>query len=134
MSTVEQILLAFIFGVTVAAIYTFYTKSVLGSLVRKLFEHNAFDTDSAISLEEAGCKKSFLIKYSLRQGTDFAETVKSFEGRYYIPEDKIEKAEYKYKSEGITVFVVLAAVLAFAIIALASIYVFPDLMEMVKDI
>ena len=134
MSTFEQILLAFIFGVTAAAVYTYYTKSILGGLVRKLFEHNAFDGDSAISLEEAGYKKSFLLKYSLRPGTDFAETVRSVDGRYYIPEDKIEKAESKYKNENITVFVVLLAILALAIIALACIYIFPDLLEIAKNI
>ncbi len=134
MESYEQIILAFIVGVSVAAAYTFYTKSVLGSLVRKLFENNAFDEDSAITLEEAGCDKKFLLKYSLRPGTDFAETVRSVNGKYYIPEENIEKAESKYKGEGITVLIVLAAILVLALIALAGIYIFPDFMDMVRGI
>ncbi|MGI6716440.1 MAG: hypothetical protein ACOX3X_04495 [Eubacteriales bacterium] len=134
MSSFEQILIAFIVGVTFSAVYTYYVKAVLGSLVRGLFERNAFDEASAVTIEEAGCKNSIFLKYSLRPGTDFSETVRSVNGKYYIPEDKIDKAENKYKSEGITVFVVLLTILAFAIITLVCIYVFPELYNLVRSI
>ena len=134
MSVFEQILVAFILGVTVSAVYTYYVKSVLGRLVRGLFEANAFDEETAVTIEEAGCKNNFFIRYSLRPGTDFSETVKNANGKYYIPEDKIEKAENKYQNEGITIYVVLLTILAFAVITLVCIYVFPDLFEIVKNI
>jgi hypothetical protein len=134
MSTLEQILWAFIIGVAAAAVYTYYTKKILGGLVRKLFELEAFNEESAVTLGEVGCAKSFLLKYSLRDGTDFAETVKHIGDRYYIPEDMMEKAEAKYKGENITIFFVLIAVVAFAALALICVYIFPELIDMTGNV
>ena len=51
MLTLKQIVWAIAIGIAAASIYTFYTKRVLGSFVRRLFEHDAFDKESAVPLE-----------------------------------------------------------------------------------
>ena len=134
MASLEQIFWAFIIGVMIAAAYTFYTKKILGGFVRALLNENAFSESRAVSFEDIGYKPGFFLKYALRDGSAFSETVKSKNGKYYIPEDKIEKAESKYKGESITVLIMLVAILAFAAVALLCIYLFPELVEMAEGL
>ena len=134
MASLEQIFWAFIIGVMIAAAYTFYTKKILGGFVRALLDADAFSEKTAVSFEDLGYKPNFFLKYSLRDGSAFSDTVKNCDGRYYIPEDKIEKAESKYKGESITILILLVAILAFAVVALLCIYLFPELVEMAEGL
>lgn len=134
MASLEQIFWAFIIGVVIAAVYTFYTKKILGGFVRALLDANAFSESTAVSFEDLDYKPNFFLKYSLRDGSAFSDTVKNKDGKYYIPEEKIEKAESKYKGESITVLILLVSIFAFALIALLCIYLFPEFKEMVEGI
>lgn len=134
MASLEQIFWAFIIGVMIAAAYTFYTKKILGGFVRALLNADAFSESRAVSFEDIGYKPNFFLRYSLRDGSAFSDTVKNKNGKYYIPEEKIEKAESKYKGESITVMIMLVAILAFAAVALLCIYLFPELVEMAEGL
>ena len=98
MSVFEQILVAFILGVTVSAVYTYYVKSVLGRLVRGLFQANAFDEETAVTIEEAGCKNNFFIRYSLGPGTDFSETVKKSGSTYPRRQNRKRKTNIRTRA------------------------------------
>ena len=130
----KQVLWAFMIGASCAAVYLFMVRRILGTFVRKLLEHDAFSPETAVSFEELGLKKSFLIKRSLRPGTDFSQTVLESEGKYYIPEDMLEKAESKYKGASGGVLILLLAIAVFAIVTAVAIYVFPQLADMFKNL
>lgn len=131
--TVKQIIWCVTIGIAIAAVYTFYNKKVLGGLVKKLFDMDAFDIDSAVDLGSAGYSKNIFIKYSLREGTSFADTVRCHDGRYYIPEEKIHKAENKYKDEGATIVVLLITLAVLFIVALIAVYAFPNLINQITN-
>ena len=134
MENYEQILWAFMIGVTLAAVYVFFVRRVLGGFVKKLLDHNAFTPETAVTLEEVGQKPGFLLMRSLRRGTDFSGTVAECEGRYYIPRENLEKAENKYKNSTGGVAVLLVSIAVFAAVTALCIYAFPQLLEMVKNL
>ncbi|MFA6729905.1 MAG: hypothetical protein WCR95_02780 [Eubacteriales bacterium] len=100
----------------------------------RLFELNAFDISSAVTLEQTGVKQGFLLKRFLSPGTGFSAIVKNDSGRYYIPEENMEKAENKYKDTGASSLFVLGALVVFAIATLIITMLFPGLLSMIKDI
>ena len=128
--TIQKLLWSIIIGTAIAAVYTFYTKRVLGSFVRQLFEKDAFDPESAVSLEQLKPKGLAFIKYSLRSGTSFSETVLCADGKYYIPENQLDKAEHKYCGENITVLVVMIILVLLFVTALVCSYIFPGLLSL----
>ena len=130
MLTLKQIVWAIAIGIAAASIYTFYTKRVLGSFVRRLFEHDAFDKESAVPLEALGLKGLPFIKYSLREGTSLSQTVLCHDGKYYIPEERIDMAERKYCGERIPLLLLPILLLVLCFTALICSYLFPELFTM----
>ncbi len=130
----KQVLWAFMIGVSCAAVYLFLVRRFLGTFVRKLLEHDAFTPETAVGFEDIEMKNNFFIKRSLRPGTDFSQTVLEHEGKYYIPEDKLEKAESKYKSATGGVLILFLAIIIFAVVTAVAVYVFPHLAEMFTNL
>ena len=130
MLTLKQIVWAIAIGIAAASIYTFYTKRVLGSFVRRLFENDAFDKESAVPLEALGLKGLPFIKYSLREGTSLSRTVLCHDGKYYIPEERIDMAERKYCGERIPLLLLPILLLVLCFTALICNYLFPELFTM----
>lgn len=128
--TVQQLLWSIIIGTSLAAVYTFYTKRVLGSFVRQLFENDAFEPESAVSLDQIKPKGLPFIKYSLRDGTSFSETVLCSDGKYYIPENFIDKAERKYCGEHLTIIIVMVVLIVLLATALICTHLFPELLSL----
>lgn len=128
--TITTILWSLIIGITVGIVYTYYTKQILGKLVRKLLLIDATSYDAAISLKQLGIKLTPAVKYALRPGTSFSETVLLTEsGSYYINPKSLEKAKIKYRDDK-TTFIVLIAMLAMAfVLALISTYIFPEVVD-----
>ena len=134
MDSYEQVMWAFTVGVALAAAYMFFVRRTLGAFVKKLLDHNAFSPETAVTFEEIGQKPGFWLRRSLRPGTDLSATVSETGGRYYIPEDKLEKAEHKYKSETVGVWILLVALLIFVAVTAVAVYVFPQVFEMLKNL
>lgn len=133
MTQIQYILWAFLAGVAVAAVYTYYTKKILGGFVRKLMQADAFYPDEGLTLEELGYSGNPFVKYALRKGTSFSETILNDNGRYYIPEEKIDKAENKYKDDSMTVYVVLLVFFALAVIGLIVSIALPELSSLFQN-
>jgi len=124
------VLWAFIIGVAIGTVYTFYTKMVLGGLVRKLIAIDACSLETAIPLDRINYKMSSSVKRSLRKGTSFSQTVLFDEnGNYYINPTDLKKAKIKYKNEGTTVFLLLMILFILAGVALISTYIFPEVID-----
>ena len=129
MDDIRLVLWAFMIGVSVAALYVFFVRKKLGSFVQKLLQNNAFTPESAMSMEELGEKPTFFLRRSLNNGSDFSRTVLCENGRYYIPEENIQKAENKYKANTGGVVILLIAIALFAVVTLVCVYVFPALAQ-----
>ena len=130
--TFKLIVYSMLTGVTVAVLYTYYVKAVLGAFVRKLIEIDASTVESAMTLKELGCDKKFLIKFTLQSSKHFKETVHSTETeppKYYLPVEVREIAVAKYKDDGSTLWQVLLTVLLFIIIILVCTWVLPSVTD-----
>ena len=93
-------------SISLAAIITFYQRSIPGGFVRALLRAEALSPEKAKTLAELGYEKSRLIGLELRHGTVMKKTVQRVgEGsdtavRYYIPEELKYRAETRYQSKG----------------------------------
>lgn len=119
----------FTLGVSVAMCISYYNSRFLGKLVRKLIDIDATTPESALSLDELGIKMSPAIKYSLRPGTSFSQTVmKTQDDRYYIAPERLSLAKAKYRGKDVTIVFLILCLLGFAVIAFALTQVLPDLL------
>lgn len=129
---ISYLIWMFVIGAAIAMIVMYYNVRFLGKFVRKLLQIDATSPESAISFEELGLKMSPAVKYSLRPGTSFSETVLSTaDGRYYIAPDKVSMAKSKYRGKDTTIVFVLLCILALAVVAFAFSKIFPDLLSKV---
>lgn len=138
---VWSLFIGFILGIGV----TLYNKLVIGVLVRRLIENNAFDEDTAVSASSLKCSNPF-VRFAMRKnGTlrrmvrvcgDTEEALVSIpfaEAKLYIPQEKLHRAKTIYGTAGISVSSVVFAVIALIVIAIASFTVIPDLITMLSN-
>ena len=124
----------FIIGASIAMIVMYYNVRFLGKFVRKLIQIDATSPESAMSFEELGLKMSPALKYSLRPGTSFSETVlTTADGRFYIAPDKVSMAKSKYKGKDTTIVFIALCILALVVAGFAFANVFPDLLTKVGN-
>ncbi len=127
---VSTLIWMFMIGASIAMVIMYYNARFLGRLVRKLIQIDASSPESAMSLDELGIKMTPALKYSLRPGTSFSETVlKTEDNRYYIAPDKFEMAKAKYRGKDTTIVFILLCILALAIVAFAFSKILPDLLN-----
>ena len=125
-----NIIWMFLLGVGVAVAIFYYNNRFLGNLVRKLIEIDAVSPETALTPKELGIKMSPALKYSLRPGSSFSETViKTEDGRYYVAPDKVEMAKTKYRSKNASFFYILLTFFIILVFGLAFTYVFPNMLE-----
>ncbi|HAN20963.1 MAG: hypothetical protein A2Y15_03115 [Clostridiales bacterium GWF2_36_10] len=134
MTPLNYILWAFVIGIGIGTIYTFYTKLVLGKLVRKLIEIDACSPETAISLEKLGYKMNKMVEIELRKGKSYSETVViDKDGNYFINPGQLKKAKIKYRNEGTSLFLLLVILCILSIVAVFSTYVFPEVIEKIDE-
>lgn len=120
----------FMIGASAAMCISYYNSRFLGRLVRKLIEIDATSPESALSIEELGLKMTPALKYSLRPGTSFSETViGTQDGRYYIAPDRLSMAKAKYRGKDTTIVFLLLCLAALAVVAFALTLILPDLLN-----
>ncbi|HOJ48775.1 MAG TPA: hypothetical protein PLD48_07920 [Bacillota bacterium] len=128
------IIWAFVIGVGLAAVYTFYIKKVLGDLVRRLIAIDACSPETAISLEKINYKMNAIVQTELKRNGSYAETVKVTEsGLYYINPEMLAKAKTKYKNDFMPILFLVVLLVALAGLGLLATYVLPGLLERVFD-
>ena len=128
--TIEFVIWAFLIGGAVATIYTFYTKVVLGKLVRKLIEIDACSPETAISLEQIDYKMNSSVERALKKNSSFSQTVRTDgNGLFYINPEDLKKAGTKYRNDGITIYILLVLLLVLGATALICAYFFPSVIQ-----
>ena len=85
-------------GIMATAIYTIYTKKILGKMVRKLIEAEAFSPESAKTLEELGLEKNCAVRSALK-GYTLGKVVSSLESDAHIEEINAARKAHEEKAE-----------------------------------
>ncbi|MBQ8896593.1 MAG: hypothetical protein IJY88_07370 [Clostridia bacterium] len=120
----------FVLGASVAMCICYYNSRFLGRLVRKLIEIDATSPETALSLDELDLKMTPALKYSLRPGTSFSQTVlKTADDRYYIAPDRLSMAKTKYRGKDTTIVFLLICLLGLVVVAAALNHILPDLLN-----
>lgn len=116
--SVKTLIWCFAVGIAVAAAYTYYVKGIVGKLVRALVREEAYDGESAKSLEALGCG-GFIYRFILRKGqADNGYVLCTEDRRVYLLKDKADRLLAKHGSNEVSatsyilVFVILIVVMA----------------------
>ncbi|MBQ3195858.1 MAG: hypothetical protein IJB65_05265 [Clostridia bacterium] len=123
-SSAETLIWCGAVAAALASVFAFYSKNVVGKIVRALLKANALDADSAKTLKQLDCD-STLCRFALRSGSmEQGAVLSASDGSYYISKDKAEKMQAKYcKSEASALtLVVVLAIVAVAAALLAAAY------------
>lgn len=159
--TLEIVVWSLFAGVILALLATLYNKRILGAFVRKLLTLEAVDADSAKTLREVGFGKNKFVRFSLRKngglrqmvvgissGTDSSASAEELlkesyrlpskavsldKMKFFVPRDKVGKAEYTYSADGANVLFVILAIVLFAVVATLVFTLVPDLIIMAKN-
>ena len=159
--TLEIVVWSLFAGVILALLATLYNKRILGAFVRKLLTLEAVNADSAKTLGEVGYGNSKFVYFALRKNGGLRnlvvglspETDPSAEAeeiitksyklpskeiplskmKFFIPEDKISKAEYMYSADGSNVLFIILAIVLLAVVATLVFTLAPDLIIMAKN-
>ena len=140
--TLTTIVIAVCVGVILAALYNFYVRRVPGGVVRLLLSRGALSPETALSAEELGLLNKPFSLWELMRGitlrrllaiapgsaeeeesADNEEAPITAKTRFYIPEDKKERAEIRFNQEGngvlgLVLTCVLSVVLGFLLLKL----------------
>ena len=140
-NSTELIIWGICVGVILGFVGSFISKSIVGPFVRALIEKEATKEEKAITLSELGFSSKKLLKLALKEGSALRNivtelpyfsnlgenTTPSEESRFYIPQDKLDKAKITYgKGEKwylLLLFVVLCIGAAFLMSAVMPILV-----------
>lgn len=122
--SINSIVTAIFIGIFIAIFVVYFEKAVYGRFVRSIIKNKAFCESSAKTREELSCK-SFIFKFAVRDKSSFLKLVKKIKGenknedRFYIPEEKKDFAEIKYRKKGNDIFALIFALVI--LIALATV-------------
>lgn len=144
-TTLNIIVWSLFIGFIIAIAISVYNKLVLGSVVSGIVKREAFCEANALSASELGCANPF-VKFALRKNGSFRRIVRmagdtetelsqnSFEtAKFYIPEDKVRRAEVIYGKSTLTVGSVALSVLALFAVAIVAFVVIPNLITMLGN-
>ena len=144
-TTLNIIVWSLFIGFVIAIGVCIYNKLVLGSVVGGIIKREAFSEGTALTISELGCANP-LVKFALRKNSSFRRIVRmagdtdaecaaeSFDcAKFYIPEDRVHRAEVIYGRNGMTVGTVLLSIAAFFALALLAFWVIPNLLTMLSN-
>lgn len=117
-STVRNIVIGFLFGMILAAIFSAYNRNVNGKFIRVLLQKEAFSPEKALTLRDCGLFCNPSVRRDLIRGGALAKLTKCVEretleeadrltfrpdfmtARFYIPEDLKYRAETRFEQKG----------------------------------
>ena len=141
--SLEPIMLSIFLGLLVSLGILSYNKLVCGKIVRYLIENGIHTPDCAVTLKDAGLDGRRLLRHALRDGSILRKMVVCADesdektdpdaARFYLPEDKIDKAELSYDNNGTSFLTVLLTVFLFLIMMIAVAILAPNLVQMFQN-
>jgi len=143
--TLEIVIWSLFIGIIIGAFAIWYSRRVLGTLVRALLGSQANATGTAKSFGDLGIKNTFIYKIALRKNSTYRKIVYIADEaadsksninkmKFYIPEEVNFRADSMYNAKGTTLIGAVVAIFAFLIMAILTLVVVPDLIKMVQDL
>jgi len=153
------IIVGIMIGVLIAGILVIRDRKVLGRFVRALINQNCNSQETAKTLSELGFDKDYSIRNSLRFGKRLRNVVhcveqEQFEAakqenqqketgefqwmnslhyHFYIPAEKSIEADVRFDKEGNSWRAYLILIVVTVLVAIAVIYLFPDMLQMLDN-
>ncbi len=130
-------------GVTIAAVCCWLHRNVQGAFVRALLREKAIDDASALSPEETGQKRNFLLTLALRSRrsplhqllqSDTPAALPVAKRRYYIPQASQAKAASLYAKKGSGLFSLLAVLLLFLLVTLLCVNFTDEILSLFRSL
>jgi len=137
--TLELVIWSLFVGIVIGVGAIIYSKRILGALVRELLKVEATSPDAAKSFADLGFKHTFLFKFSLRKKSTFRKMVNvttaenGGENKFFIPTEKVYRANYIYNGKDASLLVGLLAVLSFLIMVMLCFWIAPEIGNMTAD-
>ena len=143
--TLEIVIWSLFIGIIIGAFAIWYSRRVLGVLVRALLESQANASGNAKTFVDLGIKNTFVYKLALRKNSTYRKIVHVVDAetdvksnintmRFYIPEEVNFRADSMYNAKGTTLIGAIVAIFAFLIMAILTLVVVPDLIKMMQDL
>ena len=147
MTQMEIVIWSIAVGASIAVLFTYYNRTVLGGFVRALISKEALSAETALTVDELGYTKNQFVKSALLRGGMFRKIVFEIEdeiliaseehsfsarskpidldtARFYIAEENKIMAEMRYDNHGSNLFGVVVSIILIAILAyLATIFI-----------
>ena len=144
-TTLNIIVWSLFIGFIIAVGVSVCNRLLLGTLIARLKDKEAFSEDSALTAKELGCANP-LIRLALCKNSTFRRIVRMkgdtetvlcadrfTEARFYLPEENIRRAETVYGKTELTAGNVLLSVAAFFALAIVAFIVIPELIQMLSN-
>jgi hypothetical protein len=133
--SLELVIWSLFVGIVLGSFGIWYSKRVLGTLVKALLAAKADSELTAKSMAELGIKNNVLYKLSLRKNGTYRKIVHiAGSDKYYIPESMAFRADAVYNKRGTTIVGALVTILSFFIMALLLFTIIPDLLQMLENV
>ena len=139
-STLELIIWSAYIGASISVFAIFYTRHILGSVVRRLIENGCNSKESSMTLSEIGSEKNFFAKHSIKHGVlrSVVSTVPAKNGekdpRYYIEEKKRIRSELRFSGKDTDVFGIIIALVVFFAVAVALNILLPYIISLTEGL
>ncbi len=143
-------------GIMIAGVMAVYNKRYLGNFVRALIAEEAFSKDKALTLEELGMNKNFLLKMEIKRGVVFKgivyeqddevvicdntavpvyrEEIDFNNARFFVPYELKHRAELKFDKKGTHIMLMVFGAIFFFALALFITSFSDEFMSFVNDI
>ena len=143
--TLEIVIWSLFIGIIIGAFAIWYSRRVLGTLVRALLSAEANSAGNAKTFGDLGIKNVFIYRLALRKNSTYRKIVHIADEetqtkpsisalKFYIPEEVNFRADSMYNPKGTTLLGAFVAIFAFFIMAILTLVVVPDLITMVQDL
>lgn len=152
------IIVCLFIGVVAAAAVSLYHKHVLGSFIRFLRTSGACDESTAVTLDKTKYKNNVFVKAAIKNGRTYACVLRSVlpdnapdtaklsgkekrlakellltQSGYYIPDELAFRADNVFSKRGTTAISALVGIVLFMLVAVVSLIVVPDLVQLFKN-
>ncbi|MBQ9921581.1 MAG: hypothetical protein IJO52_05305 [Clostridia bacterium] len=122
-------------GMCLCNFYIYYNRIIHGGFIRSLIGHEAFSPEAAASLPEAGCDKSIFLKKALKSKSNtIYGVVTECDGKYYISEEKRNKAEKMFVKKGTSLWMTIVACIGILAVTYAATLIVPYIVEATKNV
>ena len=123
-------------GICLCNFYIYYNKVILGKFIRYLAEHNAFDAQSAQTLENSGFSGNPLLVGALKRGSAalYGVVAVTDDKAYYIPAEKKKKAQKMFASHGTSLVLAIASSVVILAASYAVTLVLPWVISVIQNV